>query len=164
MDERREALRRKYLNLGVGELAAASVFGFVAVTFVMPRLEGPHDYAALWSALAPLLVILVQAGFYWLLARAWVERAPMPAAVAGIYRVFRIADIVLLSSGLVGILVWWPDSLGTALLVTVVWSFGVVEYLNYFLVRLSYPVDRWFASVGQWRAPRLVQDVRTSSL
>lgn len=164
MDKRREALRRKYLNLGTGELVAATVFGFVAVTFVMPRLEGPDDYAALWSALAPLLVILVQAGFYWLLARTWVERAPIPAAVAGIYRVFRIADIVLLSSGLVGILVWWPDNLGAALLVTVVWSFGVVEYLNYFLVRLSYPVDRWFTSVGQWRAPRLVQDVRTSSL
>lgn len=164
MAERRKALRRKYLNLGTGEFAAAAVFGVVAATFVMPRLEGPEDYAALWSALTPLLVILVQAGFYWLLARAWVERAPMPATVAGIYRVFRIADIVLLISGLVGILVWWPDNFGAALLVTAVWVFGVVEYINYFLVRLSYPMGRWFASVGQWRTPRLVQDVRASSL
>ena len=71
------SLRRRYLSLGLGELAAAGVFAAVAVSVVMPRLEGPHDSAALWSALAPLLVVLVQAGVYWLLARGWVEQAPM---------------------------------------------------------------------------------------
>lgn len=61
IDERRETLRRKYLSLGTGELAAA-VFAAVSVVAVMPRVEIRQDSAALWSALIPLLVLLVQAG------------------------------------------------------------------------------------------------------
>ena len=103
------SLRRRYLSLGLGELAAAGVFAAVAVGVVVPRLEGPKDSAALWSALAPLLVVLVQAGVYWLLARGWVEQAPMPARLATLYRVFRVLDIVVLAVGLLGVLIWLPD-------------------------------------------------------
>ncbi|GLY23198.1 hypothetical protein [Micromonospora sp. NBRC 101691] len=161
--ERRRVLRGRYLKLGTGELAAAASFAVVAVALVMPRLAGPDDSMALWSALVPLLAVLAQAGVYWLAARSWVERAPMPAAFAAVYRVFRIADPVLLGVGLAGILAWWPEGIGTALLVVAVWVFGVVEYLNYFVVRLAYPLTRWFTTVGQWRTPRLVQDLRTSA-
>lgn len=162
VEDRREALRWKYLRLGTGELAAAVSFSLIAVFVVIPRLDGAHDAAALWSALIPLLVILIQAGVYWLWARVWVKRAPMPAAIANVYRLFRIADAVLLGAGLIGVLVWWPDSRGVALLVVAVWVFGVVEYTNYFLVRLSYPLSRWFTTVGQWRTPRLVQDLKAA--
>ncbi|OZV82378.1 hypothetical protein CA850_08815 [Micromonospora echinospora] len=161
--ERRRELRGKYLKLGTGELAAAASFAVVAIALVMPRLAGSDDSMALWSALVPLLVVLVQAGIYWLAARSWVERAPMPAAIAAAYRVFRIVDAVLLGVGLAGILLWWPERIGTALLVVAVWVFGVVEYLNYFVVRLAYPLARWLTTVGQWRPPRLVQDIRTSA-
>lgn len=160
--ERRAELRGKYLKLGVGELVAAVVFGLLAVTLVMPRLAAPGDHAALVSALLPLLVVLVQAGLYWLLARTWVERTPMPPAVAGVYRAFRIADAVLLGAGLVGILIWWPERVGSTLLVMAVWLFAAVEYLNYFVVRLAYPSSRWFTTVGEWRTPRLVQDLRAA--
>lgn len=47
MNRRREELRGKYLKLGVGELAAAAVFAFVAVAAVVPRLHGPADSMAL---------------------------------------------------------------------------------------------------------------------
>jgi hypothetical protein len=162
-DKRRHELRGKYLKLGTGELAAAAVFAVVAATVVMPRLDGPDDHAALWSALIPLLVVLTQAGIYWLLARTWVKQMPMPAAIANVYRAFRIIDAVLLVAGLIGILVWWPEPIAKVLLVVAVWSFGVAEYINYFLVRLAYPVSRWFATVGQLRTPRLVQDVRAAA-
>ncbi|MFI6822416.1 hypothetical protein ACIBJE_15900 [Micromonospora sp. NPDC050187] len=161
--ERRQELRGKYLKLGTGELAAAISFIVVAIALVMPRLAGPDESLALLSALVPLLAILVQAGVYWLAARSWVGRAPMPATVAVVYRVFRTTNPVLLAVGLAGILVWWPERLGTALLVVAVWLFGAVEYLNYFLVRLAYPLGRWFTTVGQWRTPQLVQDLHSSA-
>ena len=100
---RREVRRRKYLSLGVGELAAAAVFAAV-----LPRLVGPEDRWAVWFALIPLLVVLLQAGGYWLLARAWVARRPMPASLATVYRAFRWADAMLLTGGLVGVLLWLP--------------------------------------------------------
>lgn len=45
----REELRGKYLKLGTGELAAAAVFAFVAVSLVLPSLNHPRDQAALES-------------------------------------------------------------------------------------------------------------------
>ncbi|WP_009480277.1 hypothetical protein [Rhodococcus sp. JVH1] len=50
------------MSLGTGEVAAAAVFAAVSVTLAISRLEIRQDSAALWSALFPLLVILVQAG------------------------------------------------------------------------------------------------------
>jgi hypothetical protein len=139
VDQRRQSLRRRYLSLGLGELAAAAVFAAVAVGVVMPRLEGSRDSAALWSALPPLLVILVQAGVYWLLARGWVELEPMPARLAALYRVFRVLDVLLLAIALLGVVIWLPDHSGAAVGVVAVWAFGVVEYVNYFVARLAYP-------------------------
>lgn len=155
-------LRRRYLNLGIGELMAAAVFAVVAAVFVAPRLPGADDVRALWAALVPLLVVLVQAGAYWLGARTWAHHAVMPRPLALVYRACRIVDIALLVAGLIGV-VWWPASVGAALLVAAVWGFGVIEYVNYFVVRLAYPVGRWFTSVGQWRTPQLMRDVRAST-
>jgi len=154
---RREVRRRKYLSLGVGELAAAAVFAAV-----LPRLVGPEDRWAVWFALIPLLVVLLQAGGYWLLARAWVARRPMPASLATVYRAFRWADAMLLTGGLVGVLLWLPTDGRSLVLVGAIWVFGLVEYVNYFVVRLAYPVGRWLRSVRRWRAPQLVQDLRAA--
>ena len=38
--------------------------------------------------------------------------------------------------------------------------FGLIEYLNYFHVRLSYPWSTWASQVGRWSTPRLVRDLR----
>ncbi|MDI9958460.1 MULTISPECIES: hypothetical protein [Rhodococcus] len=156
------SLRRRYLSLGLGELAAAAVFAAVAVGVVMPRLEGPKDSAALWSALAPLLVVLVQAGVYWLLARGWVEQAPMPARLAALYRVFRVLDVLLLAIALLGVVIWLPDHSGAAVGVVAVWAFGVAEYANYFVARLAYPLQRWPFEVGKLRRPQLVHDLHSA--
>lgn len=151
--------RKRYLSLGLGELTAAAVFALVAVVGITPRLASSTAVLALWCALAPLLLVLVQAGAYWLLARGWVGVGPMPSHLARLYRLFRVVDPLLLLAGLVGVLVWWPDELWAALLVMAVWVFGVIEYLNYFVVRLSYPASEWFAKVRERRRPRLMKDV-----
>ncbi|MGF0310726.1 hypothetical protein [Rhodococcus sp. IEGM1428] len=159
---RRQVLRRRYLSLGLGELAAAGVFLTIALAMVVPRLD-EESRLALWFALVPLLVVLVQAGIYWLLARSWVERHPMPPSLRTIYRAFRRIDLALLVGGLLGVMVWLPDNLGTGLGVLAIWFFGVIEYVNYFAIRLSYPPRLWLSTVGQLRTPRLVRDLNTGS-
>lgn len=161
--ERRELLRRKYLSLGLGELGAAAVFCGAAVFTITPRLADQASVQAFWSALLPLLIVLIQAGAYWLLARGWVDQAPMPRSIAKVYRSFRSLNIVFLVVGLVGVLVWIPASWGVTVAVMAVWLFGLIEYMNYFVVRLSYPVSRWPFLVLQWRKPRLVQELESSS-
>jgi len=161
-DDRRTVLRGRYLSLGLGELFAALVFVWVAFVSMLPLLEQPTDALAFWSALAPLLVILVQAGVYWLLARRWVKQGTMPPGLAATYRGFRVLDAVLLLAGLVGIIVWFPAHPFAAIGIPFVWLLGVIEYVNYFVVRLAYPPSVWFQRVGKWRTPRLLQDVRAA--
>jgi len=154
----RQRFRRKYLSLGVGEYTAALVF----VTAAAFLVGNPLDNLALWSALLPLLVILLQAGTYWLLARRWVHRSAMPTRTARWYRVFRALDPLLLLAGLGGLITWFPTNLLGGAVIIAVWAFGLAEYLNYFVVRLSYPVTTWLAGRVGRRTPRLILDIRAA--
>lgn len=156
-----ESLRRQYTSLGLGELTAAAVFAGVAASGLLPVTGTRTGALSLWSALVPLLAVLVQAGVYWLLARSWAGRTRMPRCVAAVYRFLRVLNPILLAAGLVGVIAWFPTGFG-AVLVVAVWLFGVVEYVNYFVVRLSYPVRQWVSLIRQWRTPRLVKDLRTA--
>src|SRR5699024_1792310 len=74
---RRHALRRTYLSLGLGELAAVAVFLYASMSVLLPGIRLHGGERALWLALIPLVVILTQAGAYWLLARGWVPGGRM---------------------------------------------------------------------------------------
>lgn len=153
----RQRLRARYLRLGTGEFAAAVVFAAVGVQ-VAPGLEELGDWA-LWAALTPLIIVLVQAGGFWLLARSWVRRATMSTVLAKVYVGFGVCDVLLLLGGLIGVVAWAPNQwwlLGFML----VWLFGLVEFVNYFVVRLAYPARTWHTRVGNWRRPQLMVDVR----
>lgn len=152
-------LRRRYLSLGTGEYVAAGVFVAVTALSVAPRLDETAR-RALWAALLPLVVILVEGGTYWLLAmRRLGTGESMPEGERTAYRIFRILNVVLLAAGLMGVIGWWPSSLGAGLLCVIVWAFAVIEHLNYYVVRLAYPPSQWFTRVGQWRTPTLVRDL-----
>lgn len=150
-------LRRTYLSLGVGELAAVVVF--VVVQPVVAGRLGDAGGRALWWAMAPLLIVLLQGAAYWLAARSWLPGADghgMPGGFARVYRAFRVLDVVLLVGCLVGLLVAGPGA-GALVLCLLVWAFGALEYVNYFVVRLSYPLTTWFTMVGRRRTPALVR-------
>lgn len=153
-------LRRTYLSLGLGEIVAAAVFSGAMLWAVTPRLAFRADRLALWAALMPLVVILCQAGIYWLTARVWIGRGAMPYAVRILYRCFWGVDAVLLAVGLVGIVAARPSSVAVVVLAFAVWLFGVAEYINYFFVRLAYPAHCWLKEVARRRTPRLVKDLR----
>lgn len=150
--------RKKYLNLGIGELVAAAAF-ILAVVNLLPSLEGTEP-RALWAAVLPLVLILAQGGVYWLLARGRLPHGGMSPAMAAVYRTFRVLDVVLLLAAAALVVLWWPERPGAAVLVVLVWLFGVVEYVNYYVIRLAYPVTRWWPGVRQARTPRLIQDLR----
>jgi hypothetical protein len=154
----REALRRKLVGLGIGELAAAGVFLLAASRAVADRGAGP----AIWLALAPLVLVLAQAGAYWLLRSRSLGR-PLPRAVAATYFFLRFFNVVALVVCLCAAMWWWPSDPVVATLAAAAWIFGLIEYLNYFVVRLSYPRTRWFAEVGRRRTPQLLKDLNAAT-
>lgn len=121
------------------------------------------DLAAFWLALAPLLFVLLQGGAYWLLARNWVGASRMPVGLARVFGALKWLNLAVLVGGLVGIVAWWPSSWPVVALVGFTWVFGVVEYVNYFVVRLSYPARVWLLEVRHFRTPRLMRDLRQAA-
>ena len=98
---------------------------------------------------------------YWFAARTWLPgavRPGMPRGVALLYRAFRVLNLVLLAVCLAGLLLTGPDIVALVLCL-LVWAFGALEYVNYFVMRLSYPVAQWLVLVGRRRTPALVRDV-----
>lgn len=156
--DRREYLRRCFLILGTGELAAAVSFAFAMGVCTLMNSPLRADGPVLWAALLPLDFILIQGGGYWLAARSWVKRSVMPASLARAYRVLVWINPVLLLAGLAAV-VWWQPAGTAALLAAGCLALGVVEYVNYFWVRLSYPWRSWPRMVTQWRPSRLRQDL-----
>ena len=83
----------------------------------------------------------------------------MPRWVAATCAALRVLNPALLLAGLFGLVVTWPASAPLAWSLLGIWGFAVIEYVNYYVVRLSYQPLAWFARVGEWRKPRLVQDL-----
>ena len=155
--DRRDYLRARYLSLGWGEATAAAVFVGVAA-WTIPDAFASDAVVAIWWAMAPLLVVLVQAAVYWLIARSWVEAAVMPRRLAQVYRAFSVINVILLLIAAAMIATHWPSVTADAVVVVLVWLLGVVEHTNYFVVRLAYR-RRWWTRVRTWRRPQLRQDV-----
>jgi len=152
-------MRSTYLRLGSGELAAAVVFALIGVFEVTPHLT-PSLRWVFWAALAPVLLILAQAGGFWLAARSWVLLRVMPMTLARLFAVAGVINVVVLVAGLTVVVVWGQAAWPRAWFI-VIWLFGLLEFVNYFVVRLAYPVRRWIRYVRQWRRPRLRHDLVT---
>lgn len=151
--------RQRLLSLGTGEFVGASMIVLATGLWLAP-LVGPSDALALWLAVFPLVLVLVQAGAYWLSARRWLP-GRMPRRLASAYRLFRLVDPVLIAAGAVlAFAVARPTSTTAVAAVVALVLFASVEYVNYFVVRLSYPTSRWPFEVGRRRVPRLVHDLR----
>lgn len=161
-DHRRSALRRKCLSLGLGDLAAVAVFVYAAFGVVAPRLVSAQAGMSFLVGVASLVLVLSQAGAYWLLARTWVQVRPMPRRLARLYRAFQVLDVFVLVVAGAYIAVHLSSTRWAGVLAAAVWLFAVVEFANYYVVRLSYPWGQWLTMVGQWRTPRLIQDLRTA--
>jgi hypothetical protein len=106
-----------------------------------------------------LVLVLIEGGCFWLLARSWGPRGRMPRAVARIYLALRWATPLILVLSAVGLAMRWPNLPHARVLGVIAVSFGVVEYVNYFIRRVSYPVATWWRDVRRLRQPRLIRDV-----
>jgi hypothetical protein len=130
----RAALRRRLRSLALGELAAALVFAWLAVG------QRPGG-SATRVGIALLVFLLVQGSAWWwyrliLLGRGRRgSRFPTGLQFATLF-LDRFNLAVLATAAPVVVLVaggWWDLFLGSAFLL-----FAVLEYVNYFRVRLSY--------------------------
>lgn len=140
MNIRKEKVRKELMSLCLGELTA--VLSFWLCFFLLKNRLG--DWKGLVTILYPLSLltfILLQGSIYWAI---WIRRLSKPkfgsGSVPKLYGGFRILDLILLISDF-PFIVWNTQSVQVAILATLIQLFALIEWVNYFLVRLSYSLN-----------------------
>ena len=140
MSIQKEKVRKELLSLCLGELAA--VLSFWLCFFLLKNRLG--DWKSLVTILYPLSLltfILLQGSIYWAIL---IRRLSNPqfgsSSVHKLYGGFRILDLILLISGF-PFIVWNTQSVQVAILATLIQLFALIEWVNYYLVRLSYSLN-----------------------
>lgn len=140
MNIQKEKVRKELVSLCLGELAAA--LSFWLCFFLLKNRLG--DWMSLITILYPLSLltfILLQGSTYWAIL---IRRLSNPQFGNGnipkIYGVLRILDLVLLISGF-PFIVWYSQSVRVAIIATLIQLFALIEWVNYFLLRVSYSLN-----------------------
>ena len=140
MNIQKEKVRKELMSLCLGEFTAVLSIWFCF--FLLKNRLG--DWRSLLSILYPLSLltfILLQGSIYWAIL---IRRLSKPQFGSGnvpkIYGVLRILDLILLISGFPFIF-WNAQSVQVAIIATLIQLFAFIEWLNYFLLRLSYSLN-----------------------
>ena len=140
MNIQKEKVRKELVSLCLGEFTAVLSIWFCF--FLLKNRLG--DWNGLISIIYPLSLltfILLQGSIYWVIL---IRRLSKPQFGSGtvpkLYGCFRILDLVLLISGF-PFIVWNTQSVRVAIIATLIQLFALIEWINYFLVRLSYSLN-----------------------
>lgn len=130
-------LKKESANLCIGELAAVASFWWSFFTIKVWLV----DKKMMILILYPLLVlsfILIQGSVYWFILLKRMSTLKFRSAyVANIYRILKIIDVILLCIGIPIIILNYSNIAVTTLSVFI-WLFSIIEWINYYVVRLSY--------------------------
>ena len=136
----KEKVRKELVSLCLGELSAILSF-WLCFFLLKNRID---DWRSLFSILYPLSLltfILLQGSIYWAILIRRLSNAQFGNGnVSKIYGVLRILDLVLLISGF-PFIIWNTQSFQVTILATLIQLFALIEWVNYYLVRLSYSLN-----------------------
>ena len=140
MHIQKEKVRRELVSLCFGELTAVLSFWF-CFFLLKNRLGDVNSLVTILYPLSLLTFILLQGSIYWAIL---IRRLSKPQFGSGnipkIYGVLRILDLILLILGF-PFIVWNTQSVQVAILVTLIQLFALIEWVYYFLLRLSYSLN-----------------------
>ena len=140
MNIRKEKVRKVLVSLCLGEFTAVLSF-WLCFFLLKNRLGDVNSLVTILYPLSLLTFILLQGSIYWAIL---IRRLSNPEFgnenVPKIYGGLRILDLILLISGFPSI-VWNTQSFQVAIIATLIQLFALIEWINYFLLRLSYSLN-----------------------
>lgn len=159
----KEKVRKELMSLCLGEFTAVLSFWF-CFFLLKNRLGDVNSLVTILYSLSLLTFILLQGSIYWAIL---IRRLSNPqfgsGSVPKLYGGFRILDLVLLISGF-PFIVWNTQSVQVAIIVMLIQLFALIEWVNYFLVRLSYslnPLVLWKRiAKGKLEKSRIAKELR----
>lgn len=140
MNIQKEKVRKVLVSLCLGELTAVLSFWF-CFFLLKNRLSDWNGLISILYPLSLLTFILLQGSIYWaILMRRLSNPQFGSGSVPKLYGGFRILDLVLLISGF-PFIVWNTQSVQVIIIATLIQLFALIEWVNYFLLRLSYSLN-----------------------
>ena len=140
MHIQKEKVRKELVSLCLGEFTAVLSFWF-CFFLLKNRLTDWNSLVTILYPLSLLTFILLQGSIYWAIL---IRRLSKPqfgsGSVPKLYGGLRILDLILLISGF-PFIVWNTQNVVVAILATLIQLFALIEWVNYFLVRLSYSLN-----------------------
>ena len=140
MNIQKEKVRKELVSLCLGEFTAVLSLWF-CFFLLKNRLADWNSLVTILYPLSLLTFILLQGSIYWaILIRRMSNPQFGSGSVPKLYAGFRTLDLVLLISGF-PFIVWNTQSFQVATIATLIQLFALIEWINYFLVRLSYSLN-----------------------
>ena len=140
MNIQKEKVRKELVSLCLGEFTAVLSIWF-CFFLLKNRLGDWRNLVSILYPLSLLTFILLQGSIYWAIL---IRRLSNPqfgsGSVPKLYGGFRILDLVLLISGF-PFIVWNTQSFQVTILATLIQLFALIEWINYYLLRLSYSLN-----------------------
>ena len=140
MNIQKEKVRKELVSLCLGEFTAVLSIWF-CFFLLKNRLGDVNSLVTILYPLSLLTFILLQGSIYWAIL---IRRLSNPQFGSGnvprIYGGLRIVDLILLITGFPFIF-WNTQSVQVTILATLIQLFALIEWVNYFLVRLSYSLN-----------------------
>ena len=140
MNIQKEKVRKELVSLCLGEFTAVLSIWF-CFFLLKNRLGDVNSLVTILYPLSLLTFILLQGSIYWAILIRRLSKPQFGSEnVPKLYGVLRILDLVLLISGF-PFIVWNAQSVLVTILATLIQLFALIEWVNYFLLRLSYSLN-----------------------
>ncbi|MFJ8236048.1 hypothetical protein ACIQ34_09915 [Ureibacillus sp. NPDC094379] len=136
-------VEKKLFNLFTGELTATILFVIVWILYLNTYDWGPEYLAAFPTIYAFFLLefILLQGSYYWYLKWRQVKQKDfthLPIRQLKVFSFFKRLDLILIIVGFVFLIVQLIRIPVYFYLYLFLFLFALIEYINYFHIRLSY--------------------------
>ena len=163
MNIQKEKVRKELVSLCLGEFTAVLSIWF-CFFLLKNRLGDLNGLISILYPLSLLTFILLQGSTYWAILIGRLSNHQFGNGnIPKIYGVLRILDLILLISGF-PFIVWYTQSVRVAIIATLIQLFAHIEWINYFLVRLSYSLNLlvlWKRIVkGKLEKSRIAKELR----
>lgn len=139
----RKKMEKKYYSLFTGELSAGIVFVAIWIMFLMKKSEINTFLTSYYSVYAFVLLefVLLQGSLYWYLKLKQARKnsfTKLPNSTLKIFSIFKKVNLLLFIIGAILLIIQVVTLRTEMFWYAMIYVFALVEYINYFYIRLSY--------------------------
>ena len=136
----KELLNKRLINLASGELVAVLVF-WMNFFLLKKWILTTKAFISISFSLFLLTFILIQGSVFWWILIKRISNLGFAEKYTGkIYKILKKLDFILLATGIFVILLNHGE-FSTFIISFSIWMFALIEWVNYFLLQLSYSLN-----------------------